>query len=132
MGERPAPEAEADPLADLYDETVPELLTTEDRRGAYFVESRPGQRPTASIEDDSYAHVLVDEAQDLSPMQWRMIGRRGRHASWTIVGDAAQSSWPLTDEAASARDEALVGKEMHGFRLSTNYRNCAGDLRAGG
>ena len=37
-----------------------------------------------------YAHVLVDEAQDLSPMQWRMVGRRGRYASWTVVGDAAQ------------------------------------------
>ena len=28
-------------------------------------------RATGSIEDDGYAHVLVDEAQDLSPMQWR-------------------------------------------------------------
>src|SRR5699024_7476290 len=34
---------------------------------------------------DEYAHVLVDEAQDLSPMQWRMLGRRGRWASWTVV-----------------------------------------------
>ena len=33
-----------------------------------------------------YAHVLVDEAQDLSPMQWRMLARRGRSASWTVVG----------------------------------------------
>ena len=40
-----------------------------------------------------YAHVLVDEAQDLSPMQWRMLARRGRSASWTVVGDAAQASW---------------------------------------
>src|SRR5205085_1836557 len=81
--------------------------------------------PTHSIEDDGYAHVLVDEAQDLSPMQWRMVGRRGRHASWTIVGDAAQSSWPYADEAAAARAEAIGDKDENFFRLSTNYRNSA-------
>ncbi len=82
-------------------------------------------RSTRRTEDDGYAHVLVDEAQDLSPMQWRMLGRRGRYASWTIVGDPAQSSWPLPDEAAAARAEALESKAEHAFRLSTNYRNSA-------
>lgn len=82
-------------------------------------------RTTQSIEDDGYAHVLVDEAQDLSPMQWRMLGRRGRHASWTIVGDEAQSSWPHPAESAAARKAALDGKPEHAFRLSTNYRNSA-------
>ena len=81
--------------------------------------------PTHRIEDDGYAHVLIDEAQDLTPMQWRMVGRRGRTASWTIVGDPAQSSWPDAPEAASARAEALEGKELHEFHLSTNYRNSA-------
>jgi DNA helicase IV len=52
-----------------------------------------------------------------------MVGRRGRYASWTIVGDAAQSSWSLPDEAASARAEALSGKDQNAFHLSTNYRN---------
>lgn len=78
-----------------------------------------------NIEDDGYAHVLVDEAQDLSPMQWRMLGRRGRSASWTIVGDEAQSSWPVPAESAAARDEALGSMPVHRFRLSTNYRNSA-------
>ena len=81
--------------------------------------------PTHRIEDDGYAHVLIDEAQDLTPMQWRMVGRRGRTASWTIVGDPAQSSWPDAPEAAAARAEALAGKELHEFHLSTNYRNSA-------
>ncbi len=80
---------------------------------------------TGSIEDEGYAHVLVDEAQDLSPMQWRMLGRRGRTASWTIVGDEAQSSWPVPAESAAARDEALGSMPVHRFRLSTNYRNSA-------
>jgi AAA domain/UvrD-like helicase C-terminal domain len=82
-------------------------------------------RATRRIEDDAYAHLLVDEAQDLSPMQWRMLGRRGRYASWTVVGDPAQSAWPHPVEAQRARTEALRDKPEHAFRLSTNYRNSA-------
>jgi RecA/RadA recombinase len=71
----------------------------------------------------SYAHVLVDEAQDLSPMQWRMVGRRGRSASWTVVGDAAQASWPDLDEALRARREAYGSQPLQAFHMDTNYRN---------
>ncbi len=85
----------------------------------------PWQPPSHRIEDDRYAHVLVDEAQDLTPMQWRMVGRRGRAATWTIVGDAAQSSWPVPEESAAARVAAIEGKDLHEFHLSTNYRNSA-------
>ncbi len=70
-----------------------------------------------------YAHLLVDEAQDLSPMQWRMLGRRGRWSSWTIVGDAAQSSWPDAEESARARDDAFGSHRRQRFHLDTNYRN---------
>ncbi|MEU9174130.1 UvrD-helicase domain-containing protein [Streptomyces sp. NPDC048420] len=70
-----------------------------------------------------YAHVIVDEAQDLTPMQWRMVGRRGRHATWTVVGDPAQSSWSDPDEAAEARDEALGSRPRRRFQLTVNYRN---------
>jgi hypothetical protein len=125
VGEAPEPEREPDPLDDLYDESVPELSTVDQRWNGSAVTATGRNRPSQSIEDDAYAHVLVDEAQDLSPMQWRMIGRRGRQATWTIVGDAAQSSWPYGDEAARTRSEALGGKDQSAFRLSTNYRNSA-------
>ncbi|MEP6799575.1 MAG: ATP-binding domain-containing protein, partial [Lapillicoccus sp.] len=72
---------------------------------------------------EDYAHVLVDEAQDLSPMQWRMLGRRGRSASWTVVGDAAQSSWPDRAESAVAREEAFGTQPRSLFHMDTNYRN---------
>jgi DNA helicase IV len=98
-----------------------ELMTAADRE--YAPSGRPWAPPTHRIEDDPFAHVLIDEAQDLSPMQWRMVGRRGRGASWTIVGDPAQSSWPIPAEAATARAAALEGKQLHEFHLSTNYRN---------
>lgn len=100
--------------------SVAELMTAADRE---FATGRAWQPPTHRIEDDPYAHVLVDEAQDLTPMQWRMVGRRGRTATWTIVGDPAQSSWPVPAESAAARAEALEGKPVHEFHLSTNYRN---------
>ncbi len=114
LGEVPPPEDD--------DADVPRQLMSFERRER---ERENELRSTTSIEDDGYAHVLVDEAQDLSPMQWRMLGRRGRQASWTIVGDPAQSLWPHPEEAARARSEALKGKDEHLFRLSTNYRNSA-------
>jgi DNA helicase IV len=100
-----------------------ELFTASDRE--FAPSGRVWAPPSHRLEDDPYAHVLVDEAQDLTPMQWRMVGRRGKTASWTIVGDPAQSSWPDPDEAAEARAVALEGKERHEFHLSTNYRNSA-------
>ncbi|MFK5581806.1 HelD family protein [Serinicoccus sp. LYQ131] len=74
-------------------------------------------------ETEEYAHVLVDEAQDLSPMQWRMLGRRGRWASWTVVGDLAQASWGDLEEAARAREEAFGAAPRRSFHMDTNYRN---------
>jgi DNA helicase IV len=100
-----------------------ELTTASERE--YAPTGRTWTAPTHRIEDDGFAHVLIDEAQDLTPMQWRMVGRRGRTASWTIVGDPAQSSWPIPAESAAARAEALEGKQSHEFHLSTNYRNSA-------
>lgn len=71
----------------------------------------------------TFAHILIDEAQDLSPMQWRMIGFRGQNASWTVVGDAAQSSWSDPAESATARERAYGARERRSFHMTTNYRN---------
>jgi DNA helicase IV len=42
----------------------------------------------------SYGHIVVDEAQDLSPMQFRMVARRAPNGSLTILGDLAQATGP--------------------------------------
>ncbi|MFE0589199.1 HelD family protein [Micromonospora echinospora] len=100
---------------------VRELSTFADRQRAQRAAAR--ERP-ADYRD--YAHVVVDEAQDVSPMQWRMLGRRGRLASWTVVGDPAQTAWTGDPaELARARDQALGRRKRHEFTLTTNYRNSA-------
>ncbi|WP_156754237.1 HelD family protein [Actinokineospora pegani] len=84
-------------------------------------------QPPARQDYDEYSHIVVDEAQDLSPMQWRMVGRRGKYASWTVVGDPVQSSWPDPAEARQAQQEAFGGPrtQHRKFALRTNYRNSA-------
>ena len=79
-------------------------------------------------EDDpqtTYAHILVDEGQDITPMQWRMLRRRGPQSSWTIVGDPAQSSYPNQDETTRALNELVGRAPTRRFTLSTNYRSPA-------
>ncbi|MDF1487918.1 HelD family protein [Tessaracoccus caeni] len=71
----------------------------------------------------TYAHILVDEGQDITPMQWRMLRRRGPQASWTIVGDPAQSSYPDQAETQRAMDEVVGRGKLRRFTLSTNYRS---------
>ncbi|MFG2834847.1 HelD family protein [Streptomyces zaomyceticus] len=113
---RPRKRREYDPLDQLtgLEELMPVREETQRERAERLAAERT-----------EYAHVIVDEAQDLTPMQWRMVGRRGRHATWTIVGDPAQSSWSDPDEAAAARDEALGSRPRRRFELTVNYRNPA-------
>ncbi|MFE0372223.1 HelD family protein [Streptomyces tendae] len=113
---RPRKRREQDPLDQLtgLEELMPQREETQWERAERLAQERT-----------EYTHVIVDEAQDLTPMQWRMVGRRGRHATWTVVGDPAQSSWSDPDEAAAARDEALGSRPRRRFELTVNYRNPA-------
>ena len=82
--------------------------------------------PDTETDSDEFAHVLVDEAQELSPMQWRAIARRCPASSFTIVGDLAQGSGPWSPRSW----EEVVGR-MPGRRtfttaeLTVNYRTPA-------
>jgi superfamily I DNA/RNA helicase len=68
-----------------------------------------------------FGHVIVDEAQDLTQMQWRMIGRRARGYSMTIVGDLAQR----TNGTRGSWSDILPAEfgSVNRFDLSTNYRS---------
>jgi DNA helicase IV len=54
-----------------------------------------------------------------------MLGRRGPHATWTIVEDAAQSARADLDASTTARDAALGTRRREEYELTANYRNPA-------
>jgi DNA helicase IV len=72
----------------------------------------------------AYGHVIVDEAQDLTPMQLRMIARRAREGALTILGDVAQatgavrySSWDEVLPHLPNGGEATVEELRHAYRV---------------
>ncbi len=72
-----------------------------------------------------FGHVVVDEAQELSEMAWRMLMRRCPSRSMTIVGDLAQTGNPA---GATSWEQVLrphVRDRWHLVRLSVNYRTPA-------
>jgi hypothetical protein len=73
----------------------------------------------------AYGHVIVDEAQELSAMAWRMVLRRNPARSMTVVGDVAQTGSPAG--ALSWKDMLgpLVGGRWREERLTVNYRTPA-------
>jgi DNA helicase IV len=72
----------------------------------------------------TYGHVIVDEAQDLTPMQLRMVARRARDGSLTILGDVAQatgavpySSWDQVLPQLPRGGDAIVEELRHAYRV---------------
>jgi len=115
----PVPVEEEDAPVFIEGGDVAELVTTAD------LLSRPTVDDPEAEAHEQYAHLLIDEAQDITPMQWRMLRRRGGAASWTIVGDPAQSSWPDLDESQQAQAELIGHGPSRSYRLSVNYRSPA-------
>jgi hypothetical protein len=76
----------------------------------------------AAADYRDFAHVVVDEAQDLSPMQWRAVARRGPYASWTVVGDLAQRSRVAEPASWDAVAQLIGRREVAVARLTVNYR----------
>jgi DNA helicase IV len=69
----------------------------------------------------TYGHIVVDEAQELTPMQWRLLRRRGPLRSFTVVGDLAQSA---VEPPAADWGEAIgaLTDDFRIERLTVNYR----------
>ncbi|KGM13309.1 HelD family protein [Cellulomonas bogoriensis] len=77
----------------------------------------------------TYGHVVVDEAQELSPMAWRMVVRRCPTRSMTIVGDTAQSVRGTGRTWDEALDPVLRGS-WRLAELTVNYRTPASVAQA--
>lgn len=77
-------------------------------------------------EPRTFGHVMVDEAQDLTAMQWRMLARRCPSGSMTLVGDLAQASRPGALSSWEAiLDHLPVHQPPRFAALSMNYRTPA-------
>ncbi|MCA2204145.1 AAA family ATPase [Streptomyces sp. SMS_SU21] len=82
----------------------------------------------------SLGHVVLDEAQDLSPMQYRAVGRRCTTGSATVLGDLAQGTTPWAtrswEEALShlGKPDAVVEELTAGFRVPTDVITYASRL----
>jgi len=119
----PVPEPEVDP-DDAWDELAELDALAATHEVTTFADRNRGSTRMPALDADyrTYAHVVVDEAQDVTPMQWRMLARRARGATWTIVGDWAQSAWPDIAEVQQARDGVLGRARVREVELTTNYR----------
>jgi DNA helicase IV len=83
---------------------------------------RPGRKQQDEVR--TYGHIVVDEAQDLSPMELRVLRRRSLNGSMTIVGDIAQStgawahdSWDEVLEHLPDRREPRMVELTVGYRI---------------
>jgi len=115
------------------DRVVDHLIATDDSdmmimsmlRGADLRGALAGEAAESRADPDRYAgpfaHVVVDEAQELTDAQWQMLLRRCPSRSFTVVGDRAQArrgfaeSWRERLERAGLRDVDLAS-------LTINYR----------
>jgi len=91
---------------------------------------RPGRRartddPDETDERETYGHVVVDEVQDLPPMALRMLARRSRAGSMTIVGDLAQAVGAWTPRNWDAILRHLPERKARVRELTINYRTPA-------
>ena len=89
-------------------------------RGAGVELTSTAERAAADREW-TYGHVVVDEAQELSPMAWRLVLRRCPVRSMTVVGDTAQTG----DPAGAHSWEKVLAPQVQPLRveeLTVNYR----------
>ncbi len=101
---------DAKTLADGFEQTVERGTTAE---------------LAAADREWAYGHVVVDEAQELSPMQWRLLMRRNPLKSFTIVGDVAQASAAAGTTSWSGALQPHVGENWRLEELTVNYRTPA-------
>jgi DNA helicase IV len=78
----------------------------------------------------TFGHVIVDEAQDLTPMQLRMVARRAARASVTILGDIAQATGPVVHDGWQGvlrhlPGEGEIAELRHAYRVPAEIMELA-------
>ncbi len=131
-----ADEALAELLSDPEQLAAAGILSTEEQRAIAWPRPRKAKSARWTAADavlldelsallergPTYGHVIVDEAQDLSPMQCRAIARRSEHSSITVLGDLAQgtTTWAATDWSTQLGHLGKPTAEV--IALTTGYR----------
>jgi DNA helicase IV len=101
-----------------------DMMSAEDLAGRYSASSSLGSVAERAATDRgwSYAHVVVDEAQELSPMAWRVLMRRCPSRSFTVVGDVAQTGSPAGAASWAQVLAPHVQDRWTQAELTVNYR----------
>ncbi len=118
--------------ADFEDDAEEEMLVASDLIGADTLADRQDDdaglstiERAAKDREWTYGHLIVDEAQELSPMAWRMLMRRCPTRSMTIVGDVAQTSDPAGTTSWGPVLAPYLGNRWTLAELTVNYRTPA-------
>ncbi len=119
-------------ILDLDEDLDPELLRATDLIDADRLADRQRTRNYDSTAERAaadrawaYGHIIIDEAQELSPMAWRVLMRRCPSRSMTVVGDLAQTG---NRSGAGSWQDVLgpyVAQRWRLEQLTVNYRNPA-------
>jgi DNA helicase IV len=114
---------------DLEDELDPEILMAYDLIDAGQLAQRQDLRQSQTAAERAaadrtwtYGHVIVDEAQELSEMAWRMLMRRIPNRWMTLVGDTAQTGDPAGSSSWQTVLEPYVARRWKLTELTVNYR----------
>ncbi len=117
---------------DIEDELDPEILMAYDLIDAEQLAARQEQRESLTTAQRAvadrtwtYGHVIIDEAQELSPMDWRMVMRRIPNRWMTVIGDTAQTGSLAGADDWSEVLEPYVAKRWRLESLTVNYRTPA-------
>jgi len=100
---------------------------------------RPGRHGRIDETDEirTYGHIVVDEVQDLTPMQLKMAARRSLNGSMTVVGDLAQATGPMAparwedvlEHLPQAKPARVVGLSV-GYRIPAQIMRLADKVMA--
>ncbi|MBO0856496.1 MAG: AAA family ATPase, partial [Nocardia sp.] len=117
---------------DLEDDLDPEILMAYDLIDAGQLAERQQVRNTQTTAERAagdrnwtYGHVIIDEAQELSEMAWRMVMRRIPNRWVTAVGDVAQTGDPAGTSSWQRMLEPYVARRWKLTELTVNYRTPA-------
>ncbi|MEY4176284.1 MAG: hypothetical protein RI900_3449 [Actinomycetota bacterium] len=103
--------------------TEHDVALLDEARNFLGVRPQKGGRGDEADEIRTYGHIVVDEVQDLTPMQLRMVARRSLNGSMTVVGDLAQATGALApDDWADVLRHLPSQREARVIGLSVGYR----------